>query len=243
MANAFIMALFVSLSVLNSSNKEGTKLGLLLVLGIPQTLELAVAGSDLIFMGFGLVLGVILLEKSLNKPAFLWAATFLMALVSSSRISTPLLAVVFLGWLWIHHRDRFWRLAAFYLLVTGAPTISIFLWNPEEFSPLHLLTKGTSLVPVALYLIMVAVTLASYVYVLNSKKIRFDAPQFFAIGFSAHIFFLVFGDLVFSRNFDFATWEGANYLTLIAPLWLLVLARKAFTQRDASASGPETITG
>ena len=109
-------------------------LGLLLTLAIPQTLEFSIAGSDLIFMGFGLLARALLLERSLENPKYLWSATLVLALVTSSRVSTPILGLVFAMWLWLNHKEKFIRFFTLFFEVAALPTILFFVWNPSDFS-------------------------------------------------------------------------------------------------------------
>lgn len=225
LANPIIMTVLALLAVKYSTKKESTLLALLLVLGIPQTLELSIAGSDFIFMGYGLLLVVVLLERSEEHVSFLWAGALLASLITSSRVSTPILGVVFIIWLWSKHRDRFFSVGSVFAAAAGLPTILIFLWNPSEFSPLHLVGKGASLVPGSLYILMIVATLASFVFIAVNKGIKENLPAFFALGFSAHLIFLSVGDWVFRRDYEFSTWEGASYLMTLTPLWFLIISR------------------
>ena len=220
----------MAVAALYFSKVDRLQLGALvaIIAGTPATLELMVNGSDFVFIGCMALVAVLLLMRSKNAADFRTLQVFqlaaLVGLVASARISMPLFAVPF-GLVLLHRRNRW----VIFTVVTSAiilvPNIWIYLLSPEDFSPLHLLAKGQSLVPGGFYLLMFLTTAAAVVYgTLKWWKGRLDELSLTIIIFSPHLIFLAFGDLVFNRNFDIFWWEGANYLYLITPLiaWFVV---------------------
>jgi len=200
-------------------------LTILITLGIPQTLELMVNGSDLVFIGLGVLLLAQLMTKAESNSKLLIWATILAGLLSSSRVSMPILGAAYLIWLFFRHKQRVLPHLAIISLVGLLPSAILFIANPDEFSPLHLVAKSQSLVPGPWYFAMVSATIMGFALGARLAKSNSDAITFLSVAFAPHLLFLSFGDLVFNRQFDYFNWEGASYLMLVTPMFALVIAR------------------
>jgi hypothetical protein len=114
----------------------------------------------------------------------------------------------------------------------------IYLSSPEDYSPLHLVAKGQSLVPGIFYILMFGVTLAAIAFgAYGWQKKILNELSLALVVISPHLVFLAFGDLIFNRAFDIFWWEGANYLYLVTPMLVWFAATRLF--RPNSVSSPE----
>jgi len=225
LANSVLLMLAIWLGFTLSDSSHGFSLTILISLAIPQTLELMVNGSDFVFMGFGLLVLAQLLQQAETKPKILIFATILTAALASSRVSMPILAVAYLIWILYRHRAKF----VFQFFVLGVlslgPSLIIYLINPDEFSPLHLVSKGQRLVPGTWYLLMIVATLVGFLVGGFLVSRNCNSVTFLTVSFAPHLLFLTYGDLVFNRQYDVSTWEGASYLMVITPLLADLISR------------------
>lgn len=227
LANSIIVLLSVHIAFkLTGSGSLPIALSMLISFGIPQTLELMVNGSDFIFMGFGLLLLSLLMANSRNKEWMLIPATVLAAILSSTRVSMPILFVGYFVWLVLEKRKFLLSHCVVLVTLTFGPSAVIYFINPGEFSPLHLVSKGQRLVPGVFYVAMVLVTVAGLIFLITSSTLRKNPAEMLVVVLAPHLLFLSFGDLVFNRGFDFFWWEGASYLMVLTPLFALVAAKR-----------------
>lgn len=226
LANSFIVILSVYLAYkLTGSGSLPVSIAMLITFGIPQTLELMVNGSDFIFMGFGLLTLALLMAKSREDARVLYPATVLAAMLSSTRVSMPILLAGYLVWLFLEKRRHLPVHGVILVSLAFGPSLLIYLISPTEFSPLHLVGKGQTLVPGVFYLAMILATLIGLMLVVYSSTLRSDPAGLLVVVLSPHLLFLSFGDLVFNRELDFFWWEGASYLMVLTPLFAYVAAR------------------
>lgn len=220
----------IAVLVLYFSKADRLHLGgfVAIVAGTPATLELMVNGSDFVFIGCMALVAVLLLARSDNPSFFrtpqMVQLAVLVGLVASARISMPIFALPF-GMVLLQRRNRWLTFTALTSSIILIPNLWIYLSSPEDFSPLHLVAKGQSLVPGAFYVLMFATTAVAVIFgAANWSKGKLDEISLTLIIFAPHLIFLAFGDLVFARQFDIFWWEGANYLYLITPLltWFAV---------------------
>jgi len=205
LANSVLLLVAIWLGFRLTDSSQVFALTILITLAIPQTLELMVNGSDFVFIGFGLLLLSQLMTRAETQPGILAVATVLSAVLSSSRISMPILAVAYLIWLFQRHRKRLLSQFAILSLVGLSPSLILYLVHPEGFSPLHLVSKSQNLVPGTWYIFMILATLAGFVFGVYLAGTGKGALTFLAVSFSPHLLFLSYGDLAFNRQFDFAT--------------------------------------
>ncbi len=196
----------------------------------PATLELMVNGSDFVFIGFMSLVAVLLVNRTAIDGQFrkvhLAVLTVLVGLISSTRINMPIFAIPF-GLIMLFRRKNW---VVFTLVVTTIvviPNLIVYLADPANFAPLHLVSKGQTLVPGVFYLLMLgsSVLAIGVGFLAWSKNVVSELSLVLLI-FSPHLIFLAFGDLVFNRQFDVFWWEGANYLYLLTPMlaWFAILS-------------------
>jgi hypothetical protein len=238
--NAYLLAngAFLILTVLFLQNRllrEDFRVGaltVLIILAIPQTLELMVNGSDFIFIGFAILAIVISIEYPPKNLKLFYLVSVLAGLVASSRISLVVVALAFLISLYFNSKQPIISNVLITLSVTIIPSTAIFLVSPEKFSPLHLVEKGSSLLPGSLMLAMILITGVLIGFSFLNNKVRKNPSVIFLLIVSPQIVFLSLGDLFFWRLGDFATWEGASYWSILTPLLAYHFSRKYLKLRS-----------
>ncbi len=194
--------------------------------------ETMVVGSDMFAIGALFTLSICAIFYNVNKRKVLLALSMLLfAFAATSRIIFIYILPIMGIFLW--RRTAFKYLV--YLLVASAVTVLLHLifyfWNPAVYTPLHLLAKGDRLLISGFKDYAVILTLA--VLVFTYLKVNSDISSwifFFALSLGVPLFFVSIGDLVNMRHFNFALWEGANYLLVIMPIYLayITLSQKEF---------------
>ena len=236
LAGPVFFTLSVALLYLQKVNRLQLGTFVALIAGTPASLELMVNGSDFVFIGFISLVAVFMVKKSENKmlsnPELL-TLSVIVGLLSSARISSLIFAVSF-GLILLFRSNRWILFTALVTIVSVLPNLAIYLSSPGEYSPLHLVAKGQSLVPGGFYVLMFAVTLAALVLGAYGLKNRvLDELSLTLLVISPHLIFLAFGDLIFNRNFDIFWWEGANYLYLLTPMLSWFVATRLTSQKAA----------
>jgi hypothetical protein len=236
LAGPVFFALSIAVLYLQKVNRLQLGTFVALIAGTPASLELMVNGSDFVFIGFVTLVAVVMVKKSENKilsNTELLTLSLIVGLLSSARISSLIFAVPF-GLVLLFRMNRWIVFTALVTIVSVLPNLAIYLSSPEEYSPLHLVAKGQSLVPGGFYVLMFAVTLAALVlgaYGLKNKVL--DELSLTLLVISPHLIFLAFGDLIFNRNLDIFWWEGANYLYLLTPMLSWFVATRLINQKGA----------
>lgn len=213
------MTLYFLLRTGSSSAQTGLFLSALVAL--PATLELMVNGSDFVFIGLSILVVVRILELwrdgHLEGRLWPWILAILVALVGTTRINM-LLFIIVIGIVLLAMKKSIVPLIVASSTAI-APNVYWLLSDPSAFAPLHLIGKGQTLVPGALYLAMFGVTALFLLFGLIQRNwVKANLGLYIILSFGAHLIFLSTGDLVFNREFDLFWWEGANYLFLITPL-------------------------
>ena len=230
----------ITLLVLHLSKVNRLHLGVFvaIIAGTPASLELMVNGSDFVFIGFMSLVAVLLVSKTqfgrkLGK-ASLTALTILVGLIASTRINMPIFALPF-GLIMLSRKAQ-WLLFTFGVsAIVFVPNVLVYLSNPEEFAPLHLIEKGQSLVPGTFYILMFATTAVALVLgTISWWQRKLDELELVLVIVSPHLLFLAFGDLVFNRQFDVFWWEGANYLYLLTPMLIWFAVTRLFSGKDSN---------
>jgi hypothetical protein len=222
LAGPIFLAIAVAILYFRKVDRLQIGLFVAIVAGTPASLELMVNGSDFVFIGFMSLVSSILVSNSvssnfLSNKVF-YPLALLVGLIASTRINMPIFALPF-GLILLTRKNR-WLLFTFLVsLIVIVPNLIVFLSSPDDFAPLHLISKGQSLVPGVFYFLMFAATGVAIVlgYVLWRKS-KVDELSLVLLIVSPHLIFLAFGDLIFNRRFDFFWWEGANYLFLLTPM-------------------------
>jgi hypothetical protein len=115
------------------------------------------------------------------------------------------------------------------------PNLLVYLSNPDEFAPLHLIAKSQSLVPGIFYILMFAATAVAIVLgSISWWKGKLDELELVLVIVSPHLLFLAFGDLIFNRLFDVFWWEGANYLYLLTPMLTWFAVTRLLSGKDSN---------
>jgi hypothetical protein len=236
LAGPVFFTLSIALLYLQKVNRLQLGTFVALIAGTPASLELMVNGSDFVFIGFISLVAVFMVKKSENKilsnPELI-TLSLIVGLLSSARISSLIFAVPF-GLILLFRRNRWVIFTVLVTIVSVLPNLAIYLSSPEEYSPLHLVAKGQSLVPGGFYVLMFAVTLAALVLGAYGLKNRaLDELSLTMLVVSPHLIFLAFGDLIFNRSFDIFWWEGANYLYLLTPMLSWFVATRLTNQKAA----------
>lgn len=198
-----------------------------IVAGTPASLELMVNGSDFVFIGFMSLVAVLLLSDGRAieglRARVLLPLALLVGLIASTRINMPIFALPF--GIVLLQRKKWIAFTVAVSAIVLIPNLLVYLSSPADFAPLHLISKGQSLVPGVFYVLMFAVSALAIGlgFFLWGKRAISELSLVLLI-VSPHLMFLSFGDLVFNRQFDVFWWEGANYLYLLTPMlaWLAV---------------------
>ncbi len=184
-------------------------------------LELTAVGSDLNFIGCGLlILSYGISKNVINKnPNHLLFLSVFAGLLSSSRINflmiPPLIAFLIF---------KYWRKGAIVFLVVSlivaiVPSAFIYSLNPDGFAPFHLIEKSSNLLPLGIKETAIFLTLISAVvaYRLSIKSPQ-NIPKGIFITLLPSLSFLSFGELYYFREGNLSNWEGANYFIPLIPL-------------------------
>jgi len=199
--------------------------------------ETMVAGSDMFAIGALFTLSVCAVFYSIEKGGILlFLSMLLLGFAATSRVVfiyiIPVIGIL------LFRRSKFKHLV--YLLAALAIAILLhlifYLWNTASYTPLHLLAKGGRLLASGLKPCAVILTLA--VLTVTYLKVKSNISSwlfFFCLSLAVPLFFVAIGDLVNMRNFNFALWEGANYLLILMPIYLvyLGLSQAEFRSIDA----------
>jgi len=210
-----------------------------IVAGTPATLELMVNGSDFVFIGFMSLVAVLLLADGQSREGLrariLLPLAVLVGLIASTRINMPIFALPF--GIVLLQRKKWIAFTVAVSAIVLIPNLLVYLSSPSDFAPLHLISKGQSLVPGIFYLLMFASSALAVGlgFLLWSRRAISELSLVLLI-VSPHLIFLSFGDLVFNRQFDVFWWEGANYLYLVTPMlaWLAVSRILPFKEEQSA---------
>lgn len=189
--------------------------------------ELQVVGSDLIALGLGLVLVMTILPNIIahQQKIYIVLVGVLAGLLASTRINLffifPFLSI-FIFWHWKKGALLFFFSALFFAVI---PTLWLYSLNPAEFTPFHLVGKAGVLLPPATFLFaaLVCAGLGILGIVLGRKSLRYGAVSLF-LGLAPMLCILALAD-IWSRQWQWGQWEGANYLMPILPLSALILVQ------------------
>ena len=198
------------------------------------SLDLLSVGSDLIFIGCGIViisLGAVHTVTH-KKISYLLCLAIFSGLISTTRITflfiTPLLSILIFF---------YWKKGGviFLLLSTSAAifpsTILYFIDPASTYSQWHLLGKGRSLLQGSPLVIIAAVCLTSFcIGIYLAKKLISNIPLAVLLFLAPILATLSLSDLVL-RSGNFAVWEGANYLMPVLPLSIAILTTRLVLKR------------
>lgn len=190
------------------------------------SMELLIVGSDLIFLGFGLVLLIfqtinLVLKK--NTYNIFWLAVFA-GLLSSSRINFLVIAPIISIFIFIHWQKGGLLFGLFSISTAIIPSSIVYFIDPSKFSPFHLLEKSNLLLQGGLKEVAIFLSILAFLFSCNliKKSIKLLPISLF-LCLLPSLLFLSFSDLLL-RKVNFATWEGANYLAPLIPLSFAIIS-------------------
>lgn len=188
--------------------------------------ELLIVGSDLIFLGFGLVLlifQIINLVLKKNTYNIFWLAVFA-GLLSSSRINFLVIAPIISIFIFIHWQRGGLLFGLFSISTAIIPSSIVYFIDPSKFSPFHLIEKSNLLLQGGLKEVAIFLSILAFLFSCNliKKSIKLLPISLF-LCLLPSLLFLSFSDLLL-RKLNFATWEGANYLAPIIPLSFAIIS-------------------
>ena len=198
-------------------------------------LELMIVGSDLIFIGSGIVfityyMNVLLKTRNISKLVFL---SIFAGLIASSRINFLILIPLLTLFIFSN-----WKKGAFIFLTVSLsiaiiPSAFIYFSDPQQFMPLHLLGKSDLLLKYGLkeFAILLTVSMVIISFRISSKESG-NIPLCLFLSLLPSLICLSLGDLIFQSSFNIAKWEGANYLVPIIPLAASILAKNSLLTGD-----------
>lgn len=187
--------------------------------------ELQVVGSDLIALGLGLVLVMTVLPSIVttkNKISLVLIGV-LIGLLSSTRANLffifPFLSFC-IFWHWKNGAFLFFISA---LLFAAMPTLLFYSLNQTEFTPFHLFGKAGLLLPPIVFLSSVVLCggLGVFGVLLARRALRYWAASLYLV-LAPMLCILALAD-IWNRQWQWAQWEGANYLMPILPLSALLI--------------------
>lgn len=190
------------------------------------SMELLIVGSDLIFVGFGLVLlsfQTINLVLKKNTYNIFWLAVFA-GLLSSSRINFLVIAPIISIFIFIHWQRGGLLFGLYSISVAIIPSAILYFVDSSKFSPFHLLEKSNLLLQGGLKEVAILLSILAFLFSFNliKKSIRLLPISLF-LCLLPSLLSLSFGDLLL-RKVNFAMWEGANYLSPILPLSFVIIS-------------------
>jgi len=220
----FYLILLYLLLISHYKTKISGMVFLVLLLSSVFVMEMFVVGSDLIVVGLGIVILLLMLikfdnsQKLLRILAYIWAG-----LISSTRINFIIIIPILSLFLYKKNKIEAKTFFLISFITSTLPSFLIFLLNPKEFTPLHLVGKADNLLSSFTIAIVVISTILGLVIGIkiigeSFKKINLA----FFISFAPHLIALSLSDLQ-NRNFNISSWEGANYLVPIIPLMIWCL--------------------
>lgn len=188
-------------------------------------LELMVVGSDLIFIGVGIVFLSLLLIKAIDLKSmkFIILVALLCGIIASTRVNFLVLIFLSSSYIFLHWQRGAWVFFIFSATLALIPSLIIYISNPEIFTPLHLVGKSSQLMsPMLKYsAIFISGLLFLWSLYLVKKDIKNINIALF-VTLLPSLLSLSIGDL-FMRSGEIALWEGANYLIPLIPLSALLL--------------------
>jgi hypothetical protein len=222
----FIFFLTYFIYKIKSENTLLASTFLVIILSCILLLELMVVGSDLIYIGVGIALLSIMLTMTLESKniKLLLLTSLLAGIIASTRVNFLIIIFIASSYVFLHWRVRTFLFLFLSLLIALIPSSIIWFFNPETFTPLHLLGKSSILMPPMLKYFAIIFSIVFFLWSLYkvNESIRYINFGFF-ISLSPSLLGVSLGDLFIARSGDIAMWEGANYLIPLVPLAGLIL--------------------
>lgn len=181
--------------------------------------EVMVVGSDMLAIGL-LFLGCVVLVYFKWEQSIFWtvACVVLVSFAATARVIFVYLIPLIGVFLWRRGYVTALKFAALSGFMCAAIHVLFYYWNPQSYTPLHLLGKGEALLPTGLMIPAVLACAAAALYTTLKSRDRLDRWVFLLwLCLLIPLAVLSLGGLI-SRSYDFASWEEANYLMVVAPV-------------------------
>jgi hypothetical protein len=191
---------------------------LLLLMSSLAFWELTVVGSDMISIGCLILIATITTYYGWQRGGLArFLSGLFLAFVSTGRAVFFYLIPLFAAF----QRKRQPASALSFLVIAGGIFIALnlvfYLWDPAWYLPLHVFWKGEVLMGRWIYL--AAGLICILIFYFAAKQVCNDLPSWILncwITIALGMTFAALGDL-WSSSFQFAQWEGANYLGVAMP--------------------------
>jgi hypothetical protein len=187
--------------------------------------ELLFNGHDLLPLSMAMFSVNLLIMYYLKKDVK-WVSIILISLflgiVASSRIVFGFLPIMYFLLLKNDHRRNSYMLLIISSAVFILTNVYFFLVN-DNFQPGHLIFKGITLLSLPIFLALVIIGIAAMFYLLSNdkrKSLSWNWTVFLVL--SCPLIPLAYADLI-NSGYDFKYWEGANYLIIPLPFFILNL--------------------
>jgi len=238
----FYAALAVWVFRLLRGGRRETNLALLLLCSSLIFWELLVTGHDLIAIGFSFVIFVSLTHRLAQTSSggypFLLCVAAALGVFATSRIvfiGAPFLLAAFL---WKFNRRKATILLAVSVSIAAALHGYFYAIN-DVYQPFHLFERGQSNVGGLLTLFGLAATAAAVWAVFRSLENTIESWTIsFFICLAIPLATIALGELR-STGFQWALWEGANYLVPATPLLLFSVGLGICDNQGAKAAGSD----
>ena len=195
--------------------------------------EMTVNGSDMISIGCGLLLSTIFVHRAWSglspsihgktSGGWLWRAlaVLLLSFVATSRVVFAYVVPLLGGFL----RHRGWKQSAVFVAVAGGLTLLLhgifYFWNPSAYFPLHRFADVSFLPGITMSLITAVISILFLLLAVQHSQDNLESwilNLWLALGVT--MAFSALSDLI-SRSFSLSQWEGANYLGILLPLFVV----------------------
>jgi hypothetical protein len=233
---------YVGLTAIIFMKVVGDKIGPnLVLLSLASSLifwELMVTGHDIVAIGCIIITILLLIEKfshRINRKQsllFVTGISFLIGAVATSRVIFIILPPLIGALVW--KRDRYLAGAVVIVGLLIATLLHfLFYTTNEPYQPFHLFERAEVNLQIPLIVIGGIVSALGALFVIVKVRSDFSSWLFwFAFSFSIPLIFISFGELK-KVEYNFAKWEGANYLFPVVPS-ILVYIFKGFSAKKIS---------
>lgn len=190
--------------------------------------ELMITGSDLLAAGCVITLCALLVYHRWNRSLSDAAICVCLAAVASTiRVVFLYITTVLAALLWPRSRRDSILFAIASASLSIAIQLAIFAWNPQSYTPLHLLSKGSGIVGIGMLGAVAVFCIVRGPSLLLRMGNELDS---WLLGLwtsiAAPMFLVSMGDLLAVRSLDLTSWEGANYLAIPMVIYVAYFCTK-----------------
>ncbi len=192
--------------------------------------ETMIVGSDLFAIGVLFICCLSLVYYYIDKNRlFVLLCMFLLAFAATARVIFIYIIPLIGMFLIKRSKAKYLGFVALSFCLSVSLHLFFYFWNPLSYTPLHLLGKGNNLLPLGFKIAGLIFFLAGIYGVFKMVKDKYESwVIFFGLLLFIPLFFISLGDLVKVRHLSFSSWEGANYLVLVMPVYLVYLVLYLF---------------